>query len=116
MPALSMTLPRPGFKPELSLISRRTIFVLLFSLLLAAGLCVWSAQQHDECSAFLGGDRQAPASQVVRTGTRTILVPCHDWLVRQSMQVQLLCGLTAAGFGVFLVSLWADRKREMKPW
>ncbi len=97
------------------MISRRTIFVLLFALLLAAGLWVWSAQHRDECSAFLGGDRQAPASQIVETGTRTIVVPCRDWLLRQSALVQMLCVLTVAGFAAFVVSLWADRKKE-RPW
>ena len=92
------------------MISRRTIFLLLFAVLLAAGLWVWSAGHRDECSAYLGGDRHAPASQVVKTGTRTIVVPCQDWLIRQSALVQMLCVLAVAGFGVFLVSVWADRK------
>ncbi len=106
-----MTLARPGFKSK-PMISRRTIITLLATLLLAAGLRVWSSQHRDECSAFLGGDRHAPASQVVETGTRTIVVPCQNWLVRQAAPVQLLCGLSVAGFGVFLVSLWADRTKE----
>ncbi len=94
------------------MISRRTIITLLSTLLLAAGLGVWSSLHRDECSAFLGGDRHAPASQIVETGTRTIVVPCQDWLVRQAAPVQLLCVLTLAGFSIFVVSLWADRKKE----
>ena len=97
------------------MISRRTVTVLLATLLLAAGLWVWSSEHRDECSAHLGGDRHAPASQVVKTGTRTIVVPCQDWLLRQSAPVQMLCVLAVAGFGIFLVSLWADRK-ESRPW
>ncbi len=98
------------------MISRRTISLLLFALLSAAGLSVWASGHRDECSAFLGGDRHAPTSEVVRTGTRTIVVPCHDWLLRQSALVQMLCVLTIAGFGISLVSLWTDQKRESKPW
>lgn len=97
------------------MISRQTIFLLLFAVLLVAGLWAWSAGHRDECSAYLGGDRHAPASQVVKTGTRTIVVPCQDWLLRQSAPVQMLCVLAVAGFGVSLVSVWADRKGS-RPW
>ena len=98
------------------MISRRTILTLLVVLLLTAGLWVWSSQHRDECSAFLGGDRHAPESQVVRTGTRTIVVPCQDWLIRQPAPAQMLCVLAVAGFGISLVSLWADHKKESRPW
>lgn len=85
---------------------------LLGVLLLGAGLWVWSAQRRDECSAWLGGDRHAPASQVVQTGSRTIVVPCKDWLPRQPAVVQMLCVLTVAGLGMLVISLWADWKKE----
>ena len=73
------------------MISRVTIFSLLLALLLAAGIWRWSAVQRDACSPYLGGDRMAPSTMYVVTGTRTVVIPCDDWLERQPGRVQLLC-------------------------
>ena len=73
------------------MISRLTIFSLLFALLLAAGIWRWSVVQRDACTPYLAGDRTAPSTMYVATGTRTMVVPCDDWLERQPGMVQLLC-------------------------
>jgi hypothetical protein len=73
------------------MISRVTILSLLLALLLAAGIWRWSVVQRDECSAYLAGDKMAPSTMYVVTGTRTVVIPCDDWLERQPGKVQLLC-------------------------
>jgi hypothetical protein len=73
------------------MISRLTIFSLLLALLLAAGIWRWSVVQRDTCSPYLAGDQTAPSTMYVVTGTRTMVIPCDDWLERQPGKVQLLC-------------------------
>ncbi len=83
-------------------ISKVTLYSLLLSLLLASGLWAWAAQERDGCWRYLAGDKKAPATVEVETGTRSIVLPCRDWLPRQSDAVQTVCLLE-----LFLIVLFA---------
>jgi hypothetical protein len=87
------------------------MFSLLLGLLLGAGLRLWSIEQKDPCAAYLAGDLKAPSSQWVTSGTRMIEVPCSDWLMRQPMQVQVLCLLDAILAAMFVLNALADLRR-----
>ena len=93
------------------MISRKTLFSLLLTLLLAGGIAAWSAGRRDECSAWLAGDTRAPREMVVMTGDHRMVVGCDEWFLRQPTGVQVLCLADAAVGVVFLVSAWADRQR-----
>jgi hypothetical protein len=101
-------------------ISRVTLFSLLLALLLAAGIALRNAWQKDECSRYLAGDRSAPATQTVLSGTRAIEVPCTDWIDRQPQTVLLLCLVDVALFVIFAlnaaadVRAWMQRRRQME--
>lgn len=96
------------------MISRVTIFSLLLGLMLGVGIRLWSIEQKDPCAAYLAGDRKAPASQWVESGTRTIEVPCSEWLPRQSMRVQVLCLLDVALAAVFLLNALAELRKWLE--
>ncbi len=93
------------------MISRRTIYSLLLTLLAAGGVWAWSEGHRDECSAYLSGDTRAPADAVIESGTRRVSVPCSVWFARQPQGVQALCLGIGAGCVVFVVSAWGDWKR-----
>ncbi len=94
------------------MISRRTIFSFLLTLLLALGLWAWASGRRDDCSAYLEGDTKAPADVIVMSGTRQVVVPCRYWFPRQPRVVQALCLLAGAGCVVFTLSLWGDGKKR----
>lgn len=91
------------------MISRATIWLLFVSVLIPSGIALWSTEHRDSCSRFLAGDNSRPASVLVETGGRMVAVPCSQWLPRQPLAVQLLCGieivvilmLALNGFGDF---------------
>lgn len=90
------------------MISRRTIYSLLLTLLLALGIRLWALGQRDDC------DRLAPnpnAQVMVQSGTRTITVPCTYWVPRQPVQVQALLLLNLVLGVVFFISAGADWAR-----
>ena len=97
-------------------ISRVTIFSLLLSLLLATGIRRWYLGQRDDCRRYLAGDTSFPAAQVVVSGTRTIVVPCDQWWLRQPVAVQMLCLLDLLLATVFAVTglqdtrAWLERR------
>jgi hypothetical protein len=82
-------------------ISRITLFSFLMALLLGVGIRQWTDAQRDDCARYLAGDLTAPASELVVMGSRTVVVPCNQWLPRQPVKVQMLCLLDfvlAVGF------------------
>jgi hypothetical protein len=89
-------------------ISRVTLFSLLLGLMLATGIRLWSDTQKDDCSRYLAGDKTAPRSEWVVTGTRTIEVSCNDWTMRQPLRIQVLCLLDVVVFLVFVTNAMAD--------
>jgi hypothetical protein len=93
-------------------ISRVTLFSLLLGLMLAAGIWRWTDGHKDDCSRFLAGDKSAPASEWVVSGTRTIEVPCNDWTMRQPMRVQVLCLLDLVVVVVFVMSALSDARDQ----
>jgi hypothetical protein len=95
-------------------ISKVTLFSLLLGLLLACGIRLWYVERKDECARWLAGDRSAPATQTVVSGTRTIEVPCTDWAMRQPLGVQVLCLLDMALGVVFVMNGLADVREWMQ--
>ena len=99
------------------MISRQTVVSLLLALLLGVGLKSWALGQRDDCDDYLAGDRSAPASQMVESGSRSVDVPCEAWIPRQSLWVQILCLLELVVIVVFTISCagdlrdWATRRR-----
>ena len=96
--------------PGGDVISRVTLFSLLFALLLATGIRLWSdsGAQRDACAPYLAGDKSAQSSEYVASGTRMIAVPCRDWIMRQPLRVQILCLLDLALALVFLLNALGD--------
>ena len=86
------------------MISRQTIVTLLLALLLGFGLKFWALGQRDDCDDYLTGDKSAPASQMVESGSRSVEVPCDAWIPRQSLWVQILCLLELVVIIVFAIS------------
>jgi hypothetical protein len=95
-------------------ISRVTLFSLLLALILGAGIRLWDAQQRDNCSLYMAGDRTVPASEMVISGTRQIEVPCSDWIMRQPLRVQVLCLLDLVLGVVFFFNALADLQRWLQ--
>jgi hypothetical protein len=98
-------------------ISRVTIFSLLLALLLTTGIRRWYLGRRDDCARYLAGDTSLPSAQVVVSGTRTIVVPCDQWWLRQPTIVQMLCLLDLLLAAVFVVNglqdtrAWIERRR-----
>jgi hypothetical protein len=102
------------FDPEVAaVISRATLFSLLLGLMLATGIWLWTGGQRDECARFLAGDKSAPASEWVVSGTRTIEVPCSDWTMRQPLRVQVLCLLDMVLLVLFVLNALADARDQI---
>ena len=98
------------------MISRVTLFSFLLALLLASGIRLWSVEQRDECARFLAGDKSYPASQVVVEGTRTVIVPCKQWLPRQPLAVQVLCLVDLLLAALFAMNALADAREGLARW
>ena len=92
------------------MISRVTLFSFLLALLLATWIRLWTVGQRDECARFLAGDKSYPASQVVVEGTRTVVVPCKQWLPRQPVAVQVLCLVDLLLTVLFAMNALADAR------
>ena len=90
------------------MISRVTIFSLLLGLMLASGIWLWNDGHPDECSRSMAATGNMPASEYVISGTRQIVVPCNDWIMRQPLQVQILCLLNLVLAVVFVLNSLAD--------
>jgi len=98
------------------MISRVTMYSLLLGLLLAAGIWLWSSGQKDPCERFLAGDKSAPASVWVVSGTRTIEVPCSDWLMRQATTVQVFCLVDLILIVLFVLNALLDLRDQLAVW
>ncbi len=97
------------------MISRRTIFSLLLTLLFTLCMRVWAIGQRDPCDGPLPGG-QHPASVYVESGTRTVEMSCETWFPRQPMWFQALCLVNLTIGVVFVLSACGDwvRWRERK--
>jgi heme/copper-type cytochrome/quinol oxidase subunit 3 len=88
-------------------ISRRTLFALLLTLLLALSIRLWALEQRDDCDRL---GRAPNTTMMVESGTRTITVPCTwpFWALRQSIKVQILLLLNLVLGLVFVISVVTD--------
>ncbi|MDP9037744.1 MAG: hypothetical protein M3O02_00545 [Acidobacteriota bacterium] len=93
------------------MVSKVTVFSLLFALLLAAGIARWNVTHVDDCTRYLAGEKGFPPSQVITTGTRQVKMPCSIWLPRQSDAIQILCLLDLLLGVVFLLNALADIRK-----
>ena len=93
-----------------------TIFSLLLALLLGVGMRLWGIGRGDTCAQYLAGDAKAPPTEVVATGTRTIVVPCEEWLPRQPVTVQVLCLVDLILAAVFVVRGLGDARGGFQAW
>jgi len=92
-------------------ISRRTIFSLLLALMIVAVLRAWLIDHRDNCDRYMAGDRTVPSSEYIESGTRTVEVPCDQWLMRQPAWVQGVCLLDLTVLVVFALSVCQDVAR-----
>lgn len=95
------------------MISRLTIFSLLFSLMLGLGIYMYSQGEQDRCNSYPAAGVQ-PRSQYVITGERQIEVPCSEWFLRQPLAVQILSVADALLGFVFAVNALADLNRWLR--
>ena len=88
----------------------------MLALLLGGGLWWWAVEHRDDCSRYMDGDRAESDSAEVKSGTRTIVVPCNVWVARQPVGVQGVYLLEGAVVLVVLVCGVGDwmKTREMK--
>jgi hypothetical protein len=93
------------------LISRVTLFSLLLALMLGAGIRLWDARHLDNCSLYMAGDKTLPASEMVVSGSREIEVPCSDWIMRQTLTMQVLCLVDLVLGVLFFLNALADLQR-----
>ena len=90
------------------MISRVTLFSLLLGLMLALGIRLWSDAHPDGCTRALAAEGSMPASEYVISGTRQIVVPCNDWIMRQPLRLQVLCLLNLVLAVLFVLNALAD--------
>jgi hypothetical protein len=90
------------------MISRTSLILLFLATLLGFWIWHWNLGHADACSAYLGGDKMAPATMYVQTGTRSIVVPCDQWLMRMPGKVQLLCLVEFGLVLIFVVNALGD--------
>ena len=93
-----------------SMISRLSLFSLLFGLMLGLGIFMYSQDQRDRCSTYPAGGA-APRSEFVITGERQVEVPCNEWFLRQPLAVQILFVVDFLLGFVFAVNALADLRR-----
>ena len=96
------------------MISQRTIWSLLLAMLVFGGLRVWSLNHTDDCDRYMQGDTSVPASEYVEEGTRTVEVPCDQWLMRPPLRVQMVCLVEAAAVLSVAVSAGYDVVRSAR--
>lgn len=92
------------------MISRVTLYSLLLCLLLGAGLRRWSFTHPDNCDRYLAGEKKLPSAEYVISGTRQIVVPCDQWLLRQPQWMQILCLVDLILAVIFLMNAAGDFK------
>ena len=95
------------------MISRLTIFSLLFSLMLGLGIYIYPQDAQDRCSSYSAGGAQ-PKTEYVITGERQIEVPCSEWFLRQPTAVQILFVADILLGFVFAVNALADLDRWLR--
>lgn len=96
------------------MISRVTLFSLLFCLLLGVGVRRWSLMHPDNCDRYLAGNRKLPPTEYVISGTRQVAVPCNQWLTRQPERIQILCLLDLLLAATFVVNAVGDIQRFLR--
>jgi len=92
-------------------ISRSTIVSLMIALMIVLALRAWLIEHRDNCDRYMAGDRTVPPSEYIESGTRTVEVPCNQWLLRQPAGVQTVCLLELTVVVVFALSVWRDVAR-----
>lgn len=90
-----------------SMISRLTLFSLLFGLMLGLGIYMYSQDEQDRCSTYSAGGVQ-PKTEYVITGERQIEVPCSEWFLRQPLAIQILSGVDVGAALIFLLNALGD--------
>jgi hypothetical protein len=96
------------------MISRVTLFSLLLALMLGTGIWLWTGNQKDDCTRSMVGDKTVAGSEWVVSGTRTIEVPCNDWIMRQPLRVQVLCLLDMVLAVVFVLNALSDLREGLE--
>jgi hypothetical protein len=89
------------------MISRLTLFSLLFGLTLGLGIYMYSQGEQDRCNAYQTGGAQ-PRSEYVITGERQVEVPCSEWFLRQPLAIQILSVADFLLGFIFAVNALAD--------
>jgi hypothetical protein len=100
------------------LLTRRTIYSLLLTILLFLGLRLYTLGRVDDCTPWLHGERGASPTQLIYLGERAVEVPCRSWLPRQPPGILIACLLDAALAVVFLLSCifdFAESRRRRRP-
>lgn len=95
------------------MVSRVTLYSLLLGLMLAMGIWHWSGERKDDCTRYLAGDKRAPSSELVVSGTRIVEVSCSEWTMRQPLRVQILCLLDVVVFLVFVTNALFDARDHL---
>src|ERR1700678_4220522 len=90
------------------MISQRTLYLLLATLLLTTGLYLWNANRWDDCQRYMAGDKSLPSSQIVESEGHSVEVPCEQWFPRQSSAILLLCLLDLLLIVVFVLNALSD--------
>ncbi len=93
------------------MVSKVTVFSLLFALMLGVGIERWNVQHQDECAHFLAGEKGYSSTVMVTTGTHQVELPCAIWLPRQPTKIQILCLLDFVVAVVFFLNATADLRR-----
>ena len=96
------------------MISRVTLFSFLLTLMLASAIWLWNDGHPDDCAQTMSATGSMPASEYVISGTRQIVVPCNDWIMRQSLNVQILCLLDVVLAIVFLLNALSDLREGLQ--
>jgi hypothetical protein len=95
-------------------ISRITLFSLLLALMLASGIWIWNNGHPDDCARTMSATGTMPRAEYVISGTRQISVPCNDWIMRQSLTVQILCLLELLLAVIFLLNALSDLREGLE--
>ena len=96
------------------MISRVTLFSLLLALMLASAIWLWNDGHPDDCARTMSATGTMPASEYVISGTRQIAVPCNDWIMRQSLNMQILCLLNLVLAVVFFLNALSDLREGLE--
>jgi hypothetical protein len=97
-------------------ISKLTIFSLLFALMVGTRIVQWDLGHQDACTRYLEGDKKAQATVLISVGPRQVEMPCEIWLPRQPNWVQGLCLLDLLLVVAFLLNAALDAQRAFLLW